>query len=367
MEQQPFIQGNYRQENHFEIINNKNNLSSKSLGVLCQLFLWLFILITLVSPNLFPFLVFIYIIYIIMELASNTSSFLLNKNSTNSIYNKLKEVFSSAPTIKLSCTCYHFERHLEERRDKNGHIITEEVERKIITYDGSEYFPYYSFRDISGLFKIDLNSDIFKNKNYIQLNLDTIISFADAISYSDYQTFKNNFIYQNRPRDDKMDFREDFCIPNLSKINLIKIKDDEPFYVNFLIFLLCVIFTMGIPYQLLLDNISIVGKFQIKKIISTRYNLNSEEYNNIYGQSVPSIKLGKNEFNFIPEDYGNVDQNMEVDLPTLEEIEKAKVYENKIQYPIFDDASDAPPVSNCPNDSNDLPTEEELYKHKKNE
>ena len=365
MEQQPFMQGNYRQENHFEIINNKNNLSSKSLLILCQLFLWLFILLTLVYKSLVPFLGLSYIIYIITQLGSNTSSFLLNKKSTNSIYNKLKEVFSSAPTIKLSCTCYHFERHLEDRRDKNGNIITEEVERKVTTYNGSEYFPYYSFRDISGLFRIDLNSDIFKNKNYIQLNLDTIISFADTISYSDYQAFKNNYIYQNRQRDDKMDFHEDFCIPNLSTINLIKIKyDEEPFYVNFLIFLLCVILTMGIPYQLLLDNISIVGKFQIKKIISTRYNLNSVEYNNMYGQSIPSIKLGKNEFNFIPEDYGNVDQNMEVNLPTLEEIEKAKVYENKIQYPIFDDGSDAAPISNF---QNDLPTEEELYKHKKNE
>ena len=364
MEQQPFIQGNYRQENHFEIINNKNKLSSKSLLIICQLLLWFFILFTIANPNLFPILFLVYFIYIIIELASNTSRFLLNKKSTNSIYDKLKTIFSTPPNIKLSCECFHYERHLEERRDKNGNIITEEVERKNITYSGSEYFPYYSFRDISGLFKIDLNSDIFKNKNYIQLHLDTIISFADAISYSDYQAFKNNFIYQNNHRDQRMDFREDFCIPNMSKINLIKIKETEPIYVNFFIFCLCVVFTMGLPYELLLDNISIVGKFQIKKIISTRYNLNSIENNNIYGMSVPSIKLGKNEFNFIPEDYGNYNENMEVNLPTLEEIEKAKEFENKIQYPVFDDGSDAAPISSS---TPDLPTEEELYKHKKNE
>ena len=53
---------------------------------------------------------------------------------------------------------------------------------------------------------------------------------------------------------------------------------------------------------------------------------------------------------------------MEVNLPTLEEIEKAKAYENSIQYPIFDDGNEPAP---SPDFSNDLPTEEELYKNKK--
>ena len=174
-----------------------------------------------------------------------------------------------------------------------------------------------------------------------------------------YQAFKNNFVYQNSSRDKQFDFHEVFTIPNMSKINLIKIQENEPFYVNFLFFFICVILTLGVPYEILLDSISIVGKYQIRKIISTRYNLNSPEYDNIYGMSIPSIKLGMNEYNFIPEDYGHVDQNVEVNLPTLEEIEKSKKYEDKVQYPVFDDGLDSAPV--------DFPTEEEIYKYKKRE
>ena len=77
------------------------------------------------------------------------------------------------------------------------------------------------------------------------------------------------------------------------------------------------------------------------------------------------FKLGRDEFNFAPNDYSNIDQSVEVNLPTLEEIEKAKMYENQIKYPIFDDEKinndsngDAAPVT-------ELPTEEEIYHYKK--
>ena len=353
------MQETYKQENNFQIGNNKDNNTKKILSISFQIFLWFFIIFSIFNNGTFPIFVVIYFLYLIIEFTSNTSFFLLNKKTTNSIYNKLKEIFSTAPVVKISCECFHIEKQLVERKDQNGKIISEYIDRKNVTYNGSDYFPYYSFRDTSGLFKIDLNSEIFKNKSYIKLNLDKIISFADAISVSDYQNFKNNFIYQNSHRDEKMDFHEEFTIPNLSKTNLIKIRDYEPFYVNFLFFFLSVILTMGVPYEILLDQISIEGKYQIKKLISTRYNLNSVEYDNIYGMSIPAIKLGINEFNFIPEEYGHIDQNMEINLPTLEEIENAKIYQNKVNYPIFDEGSDPAP--------NDLPTEEEIYKNKKNE
>ena len=373
MEQQPFIQQNYKQQNNFQLLNNQNNSFVKTLHIILQVLLWLMILFTLVNKDLFPLLIVMYIIYLIIELTSHTSRFLLNKSSTNFIYNKLKEIFSSAPTFKLSCECYHYERGIEERKDNKGHIIKVEVTNRITTYRCSEFFPYYSFRDISGLFKIDLNSDVLRNKNYIKLDIDTKIGFADTISCSDYEAFKAHFMNANRYKDEKMDFKEEINIPNLSRTNLIKIKDEEPFYANFLIFLICVIFTMGVPFEIMFVNISIDGKFQIHKIVSTRYNLNDMNYNNMYGNLIPSIKLGNNEFNFTPEDYGYIDKNVEVNLPTLEEIENAKKYENQIKYPVFDDNNNfnnninnnltgEPPA---PIYENDLPTEEEVYGYNK--
>ena len=363
MEQQPFMQNNNRQENNFKLLTTKNNNITKSLMYIYQILLWFSIIYTLIHQEFLIFTGILYFAYLIIELTSNTSSFLLNKNSTTSVYNKLKEIFTSAPVFKINCECYHYEKQIEEKRDNEGKIYTQEVNVKQVTYRGQDYFPYYSFRDISGLFKIDLNSDQFKNKNYIKLKFDTIINFADSISFYDYQNFKNNFTNQNMYKDQKIDIREEFYIPNLSKNNLIKIKEEEPFYVNFISFFFCTILTFGLPYELLLDKISVEGKYQIKKIVSTRYNLNSIEYDNMYRIHNPSIKLGINEFNFIPEEYGNIDQNVEVNLPTLEEIEKAKMYQEQIKVPIYNDISnndcyDAAPV--------DLPTEEEINFHKKN-
>ena len=373
MEQKPFIQQNYKQQNNFQLLNNQNDSFTKALHILFQVLLWLMILLTLINKDFFPLLIIMYILYLIIELTSHTGRFLLNKSSTNFIYNKLKEIFSSAPTFKLSCECYHYEKGIEERKDNNGHIIKVEVTNRITTYRCSEFFPYYSFRDISGLFKIDLNSDVLRNKNYIKLDIDTKIGFADTISCSDYEAFKAHFLDANRYKDEKMDFKEEINIPNLSRTNLIKIKDEEPFYANILIFLICVIFTMGVPFEIMFDNISIDGKFQIHKIISTRYNLNDMSYNNMYGNLIPSIKLGNNEFNFTPNDYGYIDENVEVNLPTLEEIENAKKYENQIKYPVFDDNNNYNNNSNnnltgeppAPIYENDLPTEEEVYGYKR--
>jgi hypothetical protein len=260
--------------------------------------------------------------------------------------------------LQLSVSCYHFEKRLEQKKDKEGQNVEVEVQERVETYKERREFPFYSFRDISGLFKVDLDNEIYRNKTYIKLTLDTVISFADSISYYDYQIFKNNFIDGNKLRDENIDFHENFYISNLSRNNLIRIKDEEPFYVNYFFFFLCTIFTMALPYEIMLDNISIEGKYQIKKIISTRYNLNTYEYDGMYGYSIPSIKLGSDTYNFTSDDYGYFDQNAEINLPTLDEIENAKQYEEQIKKPIFDDHS--LDESNNNNNNLDLPTQEEI-------
>ena len=239
-------------------------------------------------------------------------------------------------------------------KDKDGKIFEEEITEKVETYRERKDFPFYSFRDISGLFKIDLDNEIYRNKTYIKLTLDTVISFADSISYYDYQTFKNNFINENRIKDQKYEIKENFYIANLSKNNLIRIKDEEPFYANFFFFFLSTIFTVALPYEIMLDNISLDGIYQIKKIISTRYNLNSYEYDGMYAHTVPSIKCGNNTYKFTSDDYGYHDANAYVNLPTMEEIENAKKYEEEIKIPIFND-------HNVEDSNNlDLPSQEEV-------
>jgi len=251
------------------------------------------------------------------------------------------------------------EKRTEKTTTKEGKEITREIEERKETYRERRDFGYYSFRDVSGLFRIDLDNEVFRNKIYIKLTLDTMISFADAISYYDYQTFKNNFIFENQRRDKQMDFKENFYIDNLSKNNLIKIKNEEPYYINYFCFLICTLLTLALPYEIMLNNISIEGKYQIRKLISTRYNLNDPVYDGMYGNSIPAIKLGNDTFNFNTYDYGYYNTNAEINLPTEEEIENAKKYEDNIKTPIYDDhLFDGNNNAGYPD--LDLPTQEEV-------
>ena len=354
MEQQPLYQTNFRQENQFFLKNRKNFIASNILLIIAQILVWGFIIFIFIQPDSYPILIFVYVLYLIINFCSSTSHFLLNKKSANSIYNKLKEIFISPPVLQLSISCYHYEIRYEQKKDKDGNIFEDKITEKVETYRERKDFPFYSFRDISGLFKIDLDNEIYRNKTYIKLTLDTVISFADSISYYDYQTFKNNFINENKIKDQEYEIKENFYIANLSKNNLIRIKDEEPFYINYFYFFLCTIFTMALPYEVNLDKISIEGIYQIKKIISTRYNLNNYEYDGMYAHTVPSIKLGNNTYNFTSDDYGYHDENAYVNLPTMEEIENAKKYEEEIKIPIFND-------HNVEDSNNlDLPSQEEV-------
>ena len=355
MEQQPFMPSyNNMPKNNFQFIPDSTTSGAKIILVIIQIILWFSLIYSLINPENFYLAIIIYVFYLLFELCGNTSRFLLNKSSTGHIYNKLIKTFRQHPAIKINCTCYHLEKKIVEEKDKDGNIIKKQVEEKVVTFNGEEHFPYYSYRDVSGLFHIDLNSPIFKNKKYIKLSLESSISFADSISYYDYQAFKTNYINLNSHRDEKMDFSDTYYVPNLSYNNLIKISNDEPPYVNFFTFFLSVIFTFALPYEIMLDNISIKGKYLIKKIISTRYDLNSYQYNNMYLDSVPSIILGDNKYNIAPNDYGYIDKNFEVNLPTLEEIEKAKQYGNQYQQPMYYSEN---------NNDNDLPTEEEIKQY----
>ena len=362
MEYQPLYQQNQMSENQFHLKKDENAGSPNVFLIIFQLLVWFMLIYTFLNPDFFPLLVFVYIIYIILALFSPTGLFLLNKKSANSLYYTLKENFNSPPVLQLIISCYHIEKSIKTIKTREGKLIDEEIEEKKETYKERRDFPYYCFRDISGLFRIDLDNPIFRNKVYIKLTLDTMISYADSISYYDYQNYKNAFIDENKTKDEEYYFRENFYISNLSKNNLIRIKDEEPYYINYCFFFLCTLLTMALPYEIKLSNISIEGKYQIKKLISTRYNLFTPENNITYGNSIPSIKLGNLTYNFNNDDYGYYNPNADINLPTLEELEKAKQYNEEIKKPIFDDhLFDENANANAGYPDLDLPTQEEVY------
>ena len=137
--------------------------------------------VSLNSGNGYHFIYFgfIYYIYIVLEFCSLTAKLLYYKNKKDVIYEKMGRIFQTPPKISLYGECYFSFRGNRNRLYKEYQHI-------------EEYFiPYYSARDVSGLFSINEKDN--GRKSYIKLELEAEIYFADEISYYDYMFQKKIF------------------------------------------------------------------------------------------------------------------------------------------------------------------------------
>ena len=274
---------------------------------------------------------FCYFVYLILEFCSPTSRYLCNKSSSAGIYEKMGDNFRRPPIIEFKCECYHFETQHHTRKTSDGKTEHYTTQRKVVTATGHETVPYYSARDVSGLFLLNCDKAILHRKNYIKLELEEEINFADAISYMDYEYQKEMFWRKYRFRDVHFDFHENRFIPGLVHHNLIKMTLNEPFSVNFCFFFIFTIITFSEFYKCWVDSFCVYQRFKIRKIVSTRYDLNAPIYIQKYAPLVPQLNLIEQQFTYQPTDYNYINkENTQHDLPTEEELERAKQYESKI-------------------------------------
>ena len=267
-----------------------------------------------------------YFIYIILEFCSPTSRYLCNKSSDMGMYEKMGRNFRTPPEVRFHCECYHYETVQHSRTDKDGRREYYTTREKRISYSETYSLPYYSERDVSGLFYLNCDRAVVEKKFFIKLELKEEINFADAISYYDYQVAKRNFWVRNRFRDVHFNFWETRVIPGMEHHNLVKIGNVEPFCANFCCFFLCVMLMGGEFFRIYMDSLSVYQKFKVRKLISTRYNLNIE----VYQVFVPQLDLISQQYTYQPEQYNYINNDYKVDLPTEEELEQAKQYQNKI-------------------------------------
>ena len=272
--------------------------------------------------------VLIYIVYIVLEFCSTSCSYLVHKTSSMGRYDKMKRLISTPPEINFHCETYHFE-YRGGNYDPRGRR-NQPVKQKVITHREDYSMPYYSARDISGLFVLNCDKEVVSNKAYIQLQLLQEINFADDISYMDYERIRNDFYMRNRPRDYYMDYYEKRIIHGLSQYNLVRIGDKEPIFVNIGFFILATIFACAEFYKCYVDKLCVPQRFTIRKIISTRYNLNQQNYQEKYQYFMPALDLYKDQSTYQPQDYNYLNDDYNVDLPTQEDLERAKQFSDKV-------------------------------------
>ena len=113
-----------------------------------------------------------------------------------------------------------------------------------------------------------------------------------------------------------MDFREERIIPGFMEYNLVRITDKEPCSINFYWFAFFTILTLAQFYKSYVNCFCISQNFTIRKIVSTRNDLNSEKFNKKYRNLIPQINLIKSQINFDINQYNYVNQK------EIEEAEK---------------------------------------------
>ena len=79
-------------------------------------------------------------------------------------------------------------------------------------------------------------------------------------------------------KDEFFDFKEERTIPGFTEHNLIKLTNKDSCLINFFLFFLATLLTLGEIYTIYLNSCSIKQSFKIRKIISTRYDLNQVKY-----------------------------------------------------------------------------------------
>ena len=79
--------------------------------------------------------------------------------------------FLTPPIIRFHGECYHYETRYHTRTDSQGNIEYYTTEVKVVTYTESYDLPYYSERDVSGLFYLNCEEAYVSKKHYIKLEL----------------------------------------------------------------------------------------------------------------------------------------------------------------------------------------------------
>lgn len=273
--------------------------------------------------------IFFYLLYQIFEFFSPISKFLFFKRKTGQgIYVKMGEFFMTPPQIEFSCECYHMKKIKKTMRTKQGSYEKTQKVKKI-THTENFRFNYFSSRDVSGSFLLQNN----RNKYFLILEILQEINFSDAVTYMDYIYQKEQFWRRNRFRDYYMTFIEKRYVPKMNKYNLLRLTNKDPQGVSFFFYALFTLLPFCQLYKLYFESFCVRQKFKLRKIISTRNNLSTDEeqlLNENFNKLNPKLNLISQQLTYEPTYYNYLNNNFETKEITEKEKNDAKVYQRQI-------------------------------------
>ena len=273
---------------------------------------------------------FFYIIYVIFQFHSDTFAYLRHKKNDVNLYNKMKQLFTTPPKIKFVCECYHYETRTYTSYDSDGNESSSTITEKVVTKEEFKFFEYYSSRDVSGLFNLNYDESSVIDKCFIKLKLSTQIDFADALTYNDYQREYDELYQRNVGFDVFTSINVQNIIEGFESFNMINITGNNPCGIN--IFWFIIFNFMGIAqlYKIYINSKCLHKSFTIRKLISSRFNLKTEECGIKYKKFNPVISFDEEKMKINVNEIGYLSEDFNLQLPTQEEIESAQKYQDKV-------------------------------------
>ena len=258
------------------------------------------------------------IIYYIETFLCSYCSYLCGVTSTSGTYEDIDKMFKASPSIRMNIECYHTKHSgggggrgggggggrggnagNAGRGGKGGgrsggstSSTNSTRSTRVVTHRASEEFSYKSWRDVSGEFKLDTSSAT-KDESvaYVLLSLSLEVQFAADGSGEDYNMAKSDFMRRNR-FDVSQSFTQTNTIPHFRKDILVQVTDQPPCCVGVGFFMLFGLLTLNAIYSTYLDSCCHRQKFSIKKVVSTRQDLNAPQMQTQYAYYDPRMIIG---------------------------------------------------------------------------
>lgn len=143
---------------------------------------------------------------------------------------------------------------------------------------------------------------------------------------------KEGFWQRNRYRVAYMDFNETRSIDGFHEYNLVQIGDYVPPDISAGRYLLFTFLTTVQFYKKKIDNLCVLQNYKIRKLVSTRYNLLLPDYSQQYASICPALNMNSQMMTYESNNTGYCYESASINVPSPEELEKAKQYESNVPH-----------------------------------
>ena len=199
---------------------------------------------------------------------------------------KLSQIFQSNPKLILRATAYHASSptiNIEGFIHKDGVATVEDT------------FSFLSQRDISGTFRLP-----YTNKKIMIMEFRVKIIVAEDGTADDINKKTQELVNSVKNYDESTTHYTIDSIEGFDEIKncVVILSDRRPcFYGWFWYWLFTLIPSFNACYMMRLNAMSMEKEFILKKVISSRSDLYTEEKNNVYNNQSPKIFVGEEEVN----------------------------------------------------------------------